>query len=107
MAESVKQFFDELEGKMDATKTAGMNCVYQFDIEGDNGGQWMVKLNDGTVEVSEGVDEAANIKLTATDENWFAIVSGQINGQTAFLTGKLKIQGDMSLAMKLQSIFAI
>ena len=107
MADSVKQFFDELGEKMDATKTAGMNCVYQFDIEGENGGQWMVKLNDGSVEVSEGTDENANITLNATDENWLAIVSGQINGQTAFLTGKLKIKGDMSLAMKLQSIFAI
>ena len=107
MAESVKQFFDELGEKIDATKTAGMNCVYQFNIEGENGGQWMVKLNDGSVEVGEGVDESANITLTATDENWLAIVTGQVNGQTAFLTGKLKIQGDMSLAMKLQSIFAI
>ena len=107
MAESVKQFFDELGGKIDPAKTQGMNVVYMFDITGDGGGQWCAKISDAGGEVTEGADENANITLTATDENWLQIVSGQLNGQTAFLTGKLKIKGDMSLAMKLQSIFSI
>jgi putative sterol carrier protein len=39
------------------------------------------------------------------DENFVNLLTGKLNGQTAFLTGKLKIQGDMTLAMKLQSVF--
>ncbi|HOH43646.1 MAG TPA: SCP2 sterol-binding domain-containing protein [Candidatus Hydrogenedentes bacterium] len=35
------------------------------------------------------------------------LVSGKLNGQTAFLTGKLKVKGDMTLALKLQSVFNI
>ena len=45
--------------------------------------------------------------MTATAENWLKIVAGEMGGQTAFLTGKLKIKGDMSLAMKLQSLFQL
>jgi putative sterol carrier protein len=104
MADSVEQFFSELQGKIDPAKTAGMNQTYQFNIEGDGGGNWYVKLTDGQPEVVQGVSDSPNITLTADASNWLDIATGKMNGQTAFLTGKLKIQGDMSLAMKLQSI---
>lgn len=107
MADTVAAFFSELGGKVDPTKIQGMNATYQFDITGDNGGTWHVKLADGNVSVNEGPAENPSITLTATDENWMQIVTGKLSGQTAFLTGKLKIKGDMGLAMKLQSVFAL
>ena len=107
MADSVAGFFAELSGKVDPTKIGGMNVTYQFDIQGEAGGQWYVKIADGKAEVTQGVSESPSITLTASDENWLKIVTGQLSGQTAFLTGKLKIKGDMSLAMKLQSVFAL
>jgi len=55
-------------------------------------------------EVAEGEAENPNITITVTSSDWMDIVSGKLNGQMAFLTGKLKIQGDMSLAMKLQNL---
>lgn len=97
-------FFNELGGKINPDKIAGMNATYQFDITGDGGGKWAVKLADGSAEVTEGEVEGADITLTATDEDWMKIVDGSLSGQTAFLTGKLKIKGDMSLAMKLQNL---
>jgi putative sterol carrier protein len=100
----VAGFFTELPGKIDSSKIAGMNATYQFIITGDNGGEWYVKLADGKADVGTGKADAPNITITVSDENWLSIVSGKLSGQTAFLTGKLKIQGDMSLAMKLQNI---
>ncbi len=107
MAGEVAAFFSELESKVDSSKIAGMNAIYQFDISGDNGGQWNVVIADGNATVSEGTHETPNITISASDENWMKIVAGELNGQTAFLTGKLKVKGDMSLAMKLQSVFAV
>ncbi|MCC6795030.1 MAG: SCP2 sterol-binding domain-containing protein [Candidatus Hydrogenedentes bacterium] len=104
---TVAEFFSELQGKVDPTKIAGMNATYQFDITGDQGGTWHVKLADGAASVVEGPAESPSITLTATDQNWLDIVSGKLSGQTAFLTGKLKIKGDMGLAMKLQNVFAL
>jgi len=100
----VANFFNELPNRINKDKIAGMNATYQFDITGDNGGKWAVKLQDGTAEVTEGEVEDSNITITATDEDWMKIVKGELAGQTAFLTGKLKIKGDMSLAMKLQNL---
>jgi putative sterol carrier protein len=105
MAESVEAFFNEVQGKIDPNKIQGMNAIYQFSISGDGGGEWFVKLADGKGEVGQGTAENPNITISAASDVWLDIVSGKMNGQTAFLTGKIKIQGDMSLAMKLQSVF--
>ncbi|MCC6699377.1 MAG: SCP2 sterol-binding domain-containing protein [Candidatus Hydrogenedentes bacterium] len=107
MADTVAGFFSELQSKVDPAKIAGMNATYQFAISGDGGGDWHVKIADGAAQVVAGVAESPSITLTASAEDWLKIVSGQLSGQTAFLTGKLKIKGDMSLAMKLQSVFAL
>ncbi len=107
MADTVAGFFSELGSKVNPEKTAGMNAIYQFDITGDGGGKWYVKIADGAVDVAEGEAEAPNITLSADAASWLDIVNGKTSGQTAFLMGKLKIQGDMSLAMKLASVFGL
>ena len=102
MAESVQEFFDGLASRADAEKTAGMNNSYLFDIEG--AGQWLVAVQDGAVTVTEGTGEA-DTTITTTEDSFMAIVRGEQNPTTAYMTGKLKIKGDMGAAMKLQKLF--
>jgi putative sterol carrier protein len=102
MAESVREFFEGLEGRIDESKTAGMTNSYLFDIEG--AGQWRVAVNDGKVDVAEG-GESADVTISADEENFMKIVRGEQNPTTAYMTGKLKIKGDMGAAMKLQKLF--
>lgn len=102
MADSVKEFFDGLPGKVDASKTAGMTNSYAFDIDG--AGQWKVDVQDGKVDVTEGAGDA-DVTITTSEENFLAISRGELNPTTAYMTGKLKIKGDMGAAMKLQKLF--
>ena len=102
MAESVREFFDGLEGRIDESKTAGMTNSYLFDIEG--AGQWRVAVNDGKVDVVEG-GEGADVTISANEDNFMKIVRGEQNPTTAYMTGKLTIKGDMGAAMKLQKLF--
>jgi putative sterol carrier protein len=102
MAKSVTEFFGGLESSVDESKTAGMNNSYLFDIEG--AGQWVVQVEDGKVSVSEGTGEA-DTTIQATEENFLAISRGELNPTTAYMTGKLKIKGDMGAALKLQKLF--
>jgi putative sterol carrier protein len=103
MAQSTREFFETLESKADATKTAGMTNSYVFDVEG--AGQWTVRVNDGAVKVEEGASDDVDCTLSASEETFGAIVAGEQNPTTAYMTGKLKIKGDMSAAMKLQKLF--
>ena len=102
MAESTREFFEGLAARADPTKTAGMSNSYLFDIEG--AGQWLVTVDDGTVSVREG-DGEADCAISTTDENFQQIVAGDLNPTAAYMTGKLKIKGDMGAAMKLQKLF--
>jgi putative sterol carrier protein len=102
MADTVQEFFEGLPARADAEKTAGMNNSYLFDIEG--AGQWLVSVSDGAVSVSEGAGEA-DTTITASEETMMAVVRGEQNPTTAYMTGKLKIKGDMGAAMKLQKLF--
>ena len=102
MAESVKEFFDGLAAGVDPTKTAGMSNSYLFDIQG--AGQWLVKVDDGNVTVTEGGGDA-DTTIETSDETMMAVIKGEQNPTTAYMTGKLKIKGDMGAAMKLQKLF--
>ena len=104
MAATPAEYFTELPTKVNKDKVKGMNAIYQWDITGNNGGKWNVVLANDDVAGNEGQSDNPNITLTLEVQNFMDLVSGKLNGQMAFLTGKLKIQGDMTLAMKLQSI---
>lgn len=102
---TVEEVFAAMPASFQKDAAAGMNAVYQYDITGDGGGKWYAAIKEGELEVVKGEHENPNITLTMADEDYLAMIAGTLNGQVAFTTGKLKIKGDMSLAMKLESIF--
>jgi putative sterol carrier protein len=102
MAETVREFFEGLEARVDAARTAGMTNSYLFDIEG--AGTWKVDVTDGALAVTEGAGDA-DATITTSEENFLKLISGEQNPTTAYMTGKLKIKGDMGAAMKLQKLF--
>jgi hypothetical protein len=103
MAETARQFFEGLEGRIDPVRTAGETVSYRFDVGG--GGSWHVDVDDGRVTVTESRDEADCV-VEVSEETFLRIVRGEQNPTTAFMTGKLKVKGDMAHALKLQKLFA-
>jgi putative sterol carrier protein len=99
---TAREFFDTLENRVDRSKTAGMNNSYLFDIDG--AGKWKVDVNDGNVTVTEGGEDADAV-ISTTEETFTKIASGEQNATSAYMTGKLKVKGDMGAAMKLQKLF--
>jgi putative sterol carrier protein len=99
---SAREFFETLESRVDTSKTAGMNNSYLFDIEG--AGKWKVDVRDGNVSVTEG-GEGADAVITTSEETFDKLTSGEQNPTSAYMTGKLKVKGDMGAAMKLQKLF--
>jgi putative sterol carrier protein len=97
-----REFFDSLPSRIDPSKTAGMNNSYLFDIEG--AGVWKVDVTDGGVAVTEGGGDA-DVTIRASEETFRAIAEREQNPTTAYMTGKLKFEGDMGAAMKLQKLF--
>ena len=99
---AVAEFFQSLPSKADPSKLAGVNNSFLFDIEGE--GQWHVTVADGKLSVAEGGGDA-DATITTSSETFDKIVAGEQNPTTAYMTGKLKIKGDLGAAMKLQKLF--
>jgi putative sterol carrier protein len=99
---TAREFFEGLESRVDPAKTAGMTNTYVFDIDG--AGTWTVAVDDGSVKVSEGAGDA-DATISASEETFQKIAAGEQNATSAYMTGKLKIKGDMGAAMKLQKLF--
>ena len=100
-----KDIFAEMPKQLDANAAKGMNSTIQFNLSGDNGGQWYVNIKDGTLEVKEGVHPSPSMTMTMAGTDYVDMTTGKLNGQMAFMSGKLKISGDMGLAMKMQTLF--
>ncbi len=101
-----KEIFEEMKTNFaaDPGKVEGVNAVYQFVVTGDNGGEWYADTTSDAPSIGEGTHDNPNVTITVGDQDFVDIKSGKLNGQMAFMTGKLKIAGDMGLAMKLQKI---
>jgi putative sterol carrier protein len=103
---TTKEIFNEMQKRMDANpaKLAGMKAVFQFDISGADPGIYSVAIADGKAAVSEGTSASSNITITMASNDFADMVEGKLDGITAFMGGKLKVKGDMMLAMQLQSL---
>ena len=102
---TVKETFDAMPKQFRADRAAGTNAVIQYDISGDGGGTWHGIVKVGTFAVNEGPATNPNLTLQMSAQDWVDMVTGKQNGQMLFMSGKLKIKGDMGLAMKLGSMF--
>ncbi len=106
-ASSVRDVFEKhmpqrLQKKPDVVSK--INAIYQFNISGPDGGHWSVDCTKPGGEIAAGQSSSAKCTVSCTDTDFLNIVNGKLNAQMAFMSGKLKIQGDMGLAMKLQQI---
>lgn len=100
-----KDIFAQMPANLDANAAKGMNATIQFNLSGDNGGQWYVSVKDGAATVTEGAAASPNMTMSMAAQDYVDMISGKLNGQMAFMSGKLKISGDMGLAMKMQTLF--
>ncbi len=102
---TVKDTFDQMPSRFRADRAAGTNATIQYDISGEGGGTWNAIIKDGTCTVSAGPATTPNLTLQVGAQDWIDMSSGKQNPQMLFMSGKLKLKGDMGLAMKLGSLF--
>lgn len=94
---------DKLQQRFDTNAAAGMNDVFQFTFS--DAEDYYLVVKDGNLEVQQGEHDDPSVTLAMSTDTLKGVMSGDINGMTAFMTGKLKATGNVMLATKLTSLF--
>jgi putative sterol carrier protein len=103
---SLDAVFDGMVQAFIPEKAAGQTAVIQYDVVGPDGKlSYQFRVLDGKCALSKGAPDSARVTLTLASPDFLRLVTGKLNGQTAFFQGKLKLSGDMMFAQTMQSWF--
>ena len=104
---TVAELMEKMPGAFIPEKAQGVDSTIQFNFTGAEAGEWFATIKDGKVDVSRGTHPSAKMTLTADSQDYVKIFTGELDGMQAFMQGKIKLAGDLNLAMKLMQIFKI
>ena len=103
---AIEKVFEGMTKAFLVDKAKGQSAVIQWDIKGPDGPvTYQVKVADGKCAVAKGTPDPARVTLTASLPDFLRIITGKLNGQQAFFTGKLKLSGDMMFAVTQENWF--
>jgi putative sterol carrier protein len=99
---SIREFFEQVPQRVSAEQARSLGGTYRFDIEG--AGSWRLEAQGDRVVVTES-DAPADCVVKTDEATFLGIVSGGQSAMGAFMTGKLRVEGDLGLAMRLRDLF--
>ncbi|MEN6508423.1 MAG: SCP2 sterol-binding domain-containing protein [Smithella sp.] len=103
--ESVKDVFDKLPQAFQPDAAKGVDIIFQFNIGGPTGGNWYVTVKDGACEVASGSTQKPTCTFMLLDKSFMDLMSGKTTGMKAYMTGKLKVSGDLIKSQLLAKLF--
>ncbi len=104
MGDVARNFFETLPDRASPERTAGINKTYRFEIDG--AGSWTVAVTDEGAEVTEDGGGEVDATVSTSEETLEKLVKREQSPTTAFMLGKVKVDGDMGAVMKLQKLFS-
>jgi putative sterol carrier protein len=104
---TVADLMSKMPGAFMPEKAPNLDAVIQFNFTGAEAGEWYAVIKDGKVAVEKGTHASPKMTLTADSSDYVKVFTGELDGMAAFMQGKLKLAGDLNLAMKLTQMFKI
>lgn len=85
----------------------GLDGVVQLDLDGDDGGQYVLHIQDQELTVEEGTHDDPTVTISTTAQDWLDVSQGEVNPMSLMMRGKLTVSGSMSLATKFRDLFDV
>ena len=99
--------FEDMLAVFSPQGAEGLTAVFQWDVLGENGGVWHIKVADGKAELINERHPAPTVSQTCGTDLFLSMVNYEIDGMQAFMSGKLKMTGDMNVAQKIYEVFPL
>jgi len=107
MAMTIIQLMEKMPGAFLPDQAGDLDVIIQFKFTGEEAGDWVVAIKDGSCTAGEGNAENPTMTLTANSQDYIALVTGQLDAMKAFMQGKVQVAGDLNLAMKMRNFFKL
>jgi putative sterol carrier protein len=101
--ESAREFFETLPGRVSRQASQALDASYRFDVDG--AGSWRVESDGEGLAVTES-DAPADCVIRTDERTFLRIVGGEQSPMGAYMMGKIKVEGDLGLALRLRDLFA-
>lgn len=101
---STAEIIELMNKKFNPEAASGVNITYQYEIEDSN--NFYLVVSDGTCQLTEGDAADPEVKMIMSSDTLHGIMAGEIEGMMAFMSGQLRLEGDMMLATKLNQFFS-
>jgi predicted Zn finger-like uncharacterized protein len=100
-----KDFFETQHMRFLPEKAQGVDAYIWYELTGDGGGSWTVKIHNGASEVKEASDPAAKTHVRMSAKTYMKIAMGKLDSRVAFMLGKIKIKGDKQSVVSVRECF--
>lgn len=104
---TITELFETMPDKFNTTAATGLSKTFQWNITGDEPGVWAFQIVDGAGKLIPDGVKKPDVTFTVSSKDWLAIAEGRLDSMKAFMMGKLKVAGDMTLAMKVPQLFSV
>ena len=102
---TIDEIFAEMPNRLNVEQAQGLDMKIGFDLGGEEAGAWLLTVADGAATTAQGSTDGADATIKMDSEDYKKMVTGALNQMTAFMTGKVKVDGDLSSVMKMQTLF--
>jgi len=104
-AQTVRELLESMPQGLDPAATAGLTATYQFEVSGRENFTAHLRIDNQKAAFQEGPADNPQVIIRTPAEIWLAIARGELDGSQAFMAGKFKADGDLTLLMRLKSLF--
>ena len=104
---TIPELFESMPDIFNSAAAVGVSKTIQWNITGDDAGVWAFRITDGVGQLIPGGVARPDATFTVKGKDWLAIAEGRLDSMKAFMTDKLKVAGDMMLAMKVPQYFPV
>jgi len=105
VADDLNEIFSKMPDAFRPEKASDVTAIIQLNLSGEGGGNWQIKIANGQLSAGEGEAPSPDLTLSMAASDYVALSKGEANPMSLFMSGKIKLQGDMTLAMKFQEMF--
>lgn len=102
----VRKMMADMPGAFNPEKAVGVDATIQYDLTGEDGSTWNSRIVDGTCTINEGPADSPTLTISMDANDYVDMMAGRLDGMQAFMTGKIKVQGDIMLASRMMTFFS-